>query len=148
VREKDRIIQYSYEGEKLNGTLEIELLLDEKPSSTSEITFKTASGNYISRSYSCFHALQELRRQLEVKGIKLYCNGASKNVYPSGMMYDMGGFDIAYRLPDGWHANLQDVINIFEFDEDQFIECTVDEQEEYYEMWRRSSRKRRSDESL
>lgn len=95
--------------------------------------------------YDYFSALQQIRIDLEAIKINVLCNGASLDVYPSGMMRDMGGALKAYRLKRGLHAHLSDVVDIFEFDENNFIICTVSEQNEFYEKWKESKKVRRGD---
>ena len=82
-----------------------------------------------------FSALSLIRRELETQGIILICNGASKDVFPSPMIRDMGDGDQAYRLKIGFPAKMADVVNIFDVDKDNFIASTVDEQENHYKDW-------------
>jgi len=82
-----------------------------------------------------FSALCLIRKELEKENIHVICNGASKDVFPSPMIRDMGDGDQAYRLTLGKPANMDDLVNIFEVDRANYIESSVDEQEQYYETW-------------
>jgi hypothetical protein len=81
-----------------------------------------------------FHAMQEIRLQLETDGIFLNCYGASKNVYPSPMSIDMGGGHKAYRLVLGEHGKTNGLVSIFASGEDVML-STVAEQEQFYQDW-------------
>ena len=81
-----------------------------------------------------FHAMQQIRLQLEKDGIYLYCYGASKNVYPSAMSIDMGAGQKAYRLAIGEHAKISSLVSIFDSGDD-IVLSTVAEQEQYYRDW-------------
>jgi len=88
-----------------------------------------------------FLALILIRKDLEKEGIQLICNGASVDVFPSRMMRDMGG-EKAYRLKIGSPAKMADVVDIFDVDREAFIPGTVAEQEQYYELWVQTKKKR------
>ncbi len=81
-----------------------------------------------------FHAMQEIRLQLEKDGIFLNCYGASRNVYPSGMAIDMGQGLKAYRLKIGEHGERSSLVSIFASGEDVIL-STVAEQEQFYQDW-------------
>ncbi|MTI30959.1 hypothetical protein [Xanthovirga aplysinae] len=89
--------------------------------------------NQVVEDYFTF--LCRIRESLEKDGVSVICNGASKDVYPSPMMRDMGDGDQAYRLKIGVPAKMTDVVNIFEVDKDNFISSTVSEQKEFYNEW-------------
>lgn len=88
-----------------------------------------------------FDILQELRQSKDLKGYDLLCNGTSLDVYPSAMQLDMGGGEQAYRLRFGFHSTLTDIVNIMEFDEENYINSTVLNQKEYYDRWVLSKKK-------
>lgn len=108
-----------------------------------ELLFSYHLGEKCIQSDNYFSALQRIRQALEEEGITILCNGSSTNVYPSGMMLDMGNGEKAYRMREGFHATLNDVVNIFEFDEKEFVKGTVQDQEEYFNTWRSSKKRRR-----
>jgi len=91
-------------------------------------------GNY-------FQVLNSLRKRLNSRGVFLLCNGTSVNVYPSTMQFDMGGGEKAYRLRMGCHAQLTDIVEIFDYDRDEFEEGSIEEQTEFYEKWILSKKK-------
>src|SRR5258706_3536641 len=64
-----------------------------------------------------FGALKRVRLELEKDGLLLHCFGASKNVHQSGMQASMGPGILAYRLTLGRQALSEDVVNIFDSDE-------------------------------
>mgnify|MGYP001240509007 CR=1 FL=1 len=107
-----------------------------------ELVFDYHLGKEYSQSDNYFSALQKIRKILEEEGITILCNGSSTNVYPSGMMLDMGHGTKAYRLREGFHATLKDAVDIFDYDEMEFIRGTVQEQEEYFNTWRLSKKRR------
>lgn len=81
-----------------------------------------------------FFALQNLRIDLETKGIKLAILGCCRNIYPSPMMSSMGDGTLAYRLTPAQQALRKDVVNIFDPCEVDMI-ATVAEQNAFYESW-------------
>src|SRR5580765_7203016 len=81
-----------------------------------------------------FHAMQEIRLQLEKDGIYLNCYGASRNVYPSAMSIDMGAGRKAYRHTIGEHAKISSLVSIFDSGDDVVL-STVAEQEQFYRDW-------------
>lgn len=103
--------------------VELEIIIDEKSISC--------------KSENFFSALQEIRKELEGKGIQILCNGASENVYPSAIQLSMGYGDKAYKLNLGQQARSIDIVDIFNCDTDlKFV--SRDEQMNYYERWIRS----------
>ena len=84
-----------------------------------------------------FDALAEMRRKLERQGFRPKCLGATRNVYPSPMIKDMGCGEKAYRLKLGCPAKMEDIVSIFaiELSNDP---VSVEEQEEFYRLWLKS----------
>jgi hypothetical protein len=81
-----------------------------------------------------FEALCLIRVQLEPKGLRPVCYGASKNVYPSGMARDMGSGLKAYRTRTGERARQSDLVRIFDTGPD--VEpVSVEEQRAYHDQW-------------
>tara|TARA_Y100000768_G_scaffold377934_1_gene351748 strand:+ start:259 stop:501 length:243 start_codon:yes stop_codon:yes gene_type:complete len=76
--------------------------------------------------------LCKVRKALETKGLKICCKGSRKDVYPFGRM--LVGFN-AYLLRKGERATNNDILNIFEDEDDFSTLSTVAEQENYYEEW-------------
>ncbi|WP_446469783.1 hypothetical protein [Xenorhabdus stockiae] len=85
--------------------------------------------------FSCFI---DLRNQL--KDIVFLCKGAKINVYPSGMMIDMGLGKVAYENTLGQRATSEDTVHIFDF-EDKDIDVTPEEQRKFHYQWLESLEK-------
>ena len=94
---------------------------------------------YFSKSDNIFDSVVELRKKLELNNIYLLCNASVINVYSSGMQKEFGGTK-AYKLQMGKQATLNDVVDIFDYDNGLKI-GSVKEQEEFYENWIESLRK-------
>jgi hypothetical protein len=87
-----------------------------------------------------FSAMTAIRRRLEVDGRLLCCNGAGRNVYPSGMGLSMSLGALAYKHRLGERPTERDQVSIFDVDDD--IEpSTVDEQDRFIEEWKASLRR-------
>ena len=84
-----------------------------------------------------FDALCNVRRVLEKNGALLNCYGASLNVFPSGMSWDMGRGLKAYELTIGQGGRMQDLVRIFDTGPD-VQPATVAAQREYFDAWTRS----------
>ena len=83
-----------------------------------------------------FEALCRLREQLASQGLSPLCYGASRNVYPSGMLRDMGNALRAYRLRIGERGNAG-IVGIFDAGDDLDI-VTVEKQRQFHEEWLQS----------
>ncbi|RON57281.1 hypothetical protein [Pseudomonas frederiksbergensis] len=66
--------------------------------------------------------------------IKFLCKGAKLNVYPSRMCSQMAGGIVAYELQMGRTSELEDIVNIFDF-ENTDITDKIEKQREFYERW-------------
>lgn len=99
-----------------------------------EIDIDGKNYSYIS-SFDLFDGLGNLRKKLDIDGIRLMCNGAALNVYPSAMQRDMAQGEVCY-----WHeigiCNPK-TINIFESNVN-IIYASIDEQKEYRDRWMKS----------
>ena len=100
-----------------------------------EINLKIEIKNviYFSKGDNIFDSIVELRKKLESKDIYLLCNASVVNIYPSPMQKDFGGTK-AYKLQMGKQATLNDIVDIFDYDNELKI-GSVKEQEEFYESW-------------
>jgi hypothetical protein len=87
-----------------------------------------------------FAALCTIRKQLESVELQPLCYGASRNVFPSRMSRDMGGGLKAYQLKRGNHAQMKDLVFIFDSGPD-IDPASVAEQEAYYNQWLESLRR-------
>ncbi len=81
-----------------------------------------------------FETLNALREELEKKNIKLLCKGCCKNVYPSGMLLNMGAGRKAYTLIYGKQAKMDSLVDIFDSCSIEEY-ATIEQQLEYFENW-------------
>ena len=88
---------------------------------------------YFSKSDNIFDSVVELRKKLELNNIYLLCNASVVNIYPSLMQKEFGGTK-AYKLQMGKQATLNDIVDIFDYDNELKI-GSVKEQEEFFESW-------------
>jgi hypothetical protein len=61
-----------------------------------------------------FAALEAIRLQLEPSGLRVCCQGARPDVFPSGMARQMAGGRRAYRLRPGQRPSGDDLVDIFD----------------------------------
>lgn len=97
--------------------------------------------NFDAESSDYFSALVYIRNKYP--NYIFLCKGAKKNVYPSGMSRDMGGGVIAYELTLGKRAEIKDMVNIFDYDDDN-VDCTPQQQQEFFNQWLISIRESKS----
>ena len=88
-----------------------------------------------------FEALIKIRKELEKKDIKLLCKGCCRNVYPSGMILEMGYGRKAYTLTMGKQAEIKSLVDIFENCQEEEY-ASVDEQYNYFDKWCNSIRRK------
>ena len=81
-----------------------------------------------------FQALCDVRGLLAEDSLIPFCYGASLNVYPSPMARDMGQGLKAYRMTEGRHARMDDLVEIFAEGPD-VIPASVSAQEQFYRDW-------------
>ena len=92
-----------------------------------------------------FAALAAARRELEVQGVKLACNGARLDVWPSGMLRQAGYGRRAYVLTMPPSTSRPSTVDIFEPAPKSSTLATVDEQREWFgRYWDSVTRKGRS----
>lgn len=101
------------------------------------LILRSPLGEFAGSEWNYFHALCQIRRQLEEAGWRPVCYGSGRNVYPSGMCCDMGQGLQAYRLKLGRHAILEDLVPIFDSGPD-VLPVSVEEQERFREDWLQS----------
>ena len=87
-----------------------------------------------SAAYDFFEAFCGIRDQLSVHDFYPLCYGASRCVYPSGMLRDMGSGLAAYKLQMGQPVRSQDVVYIFETGPDVEV-ATVAAQKAFWSQW-------------
>jgi hypothetical protein len=115
-----------------------------------------AEDNYESRAFVCvtlggkserkaafdfYTAFQRARHVFESEGCRFLCYGASLNVWPSGMVRDMGMGRTAYKLQRDRDTTLDDLVPIFESGDD-VVPSTVEEQCAYANAWYENSPQR------
>ncbi|WP_122434464.1 hypothetical protein [Pseudomonas viridiflava] len=84
--------------------------------------------------FSCFIKLRQ-----ELPEIKFLCKGAKRNVHPSRMSSQMSAGLMAYKLETGKQARRENLVNIFDYEEESLTnEPTT--QSEYYKNWLESLR--------
>jgi hypothetical protein len=85
-------------------------------------------------AFDFYSAFQRARRSFETEGFRFLCYGASLNVWPSGMVRDMGMGRKGYKLHKGRDTTFDDLVPIFESGND-VIPSTVEEQCAYANAW-------------
>ncbi|MFF5228332.1 hypothetical protein [Dactylosporangium sp. NPDC000521] len=85
-----------------------------------------------------FHALTALRLQVESDGIRLCCNGARRDVYPSPMALDMARGEIAYLLRRGRRPSVPGSFVATLDPADCADVVTVEEQRAWHEDWQKT----------
>lgn len=73
----------------------------------------------------------------ELPHIKFLCKGAKLNVTPSRMCSQMSGGAVAYELSMGKPATFDDIVHIFDYEEEN-ISKNLQEQREFYKIWLQS----------
>lgn len=121
-QEKDALIELT----ENEDTVEIKFSLE-------ELVLEKEGENY-------FETLIELRQELEKINIKLLCKGCCKNVYPSGMLLNMGAGRKAYTLICGEQAKMNSLVDIFDSCSIEEY-ATIEQQSEYFENWTMSLRR-------
>jgi len=111
---------------------------------------RAATVNYGPREDECHLELNlddgrvlsaSIRRELEAEGIVVCCQGARKDVWPSGMARDMAAGLQAYVLTIGRTPLRHELVAIFD-PADRKLIGTVAEQERYFKLWWSSPRAR------
>ncbi|VVQ28226.1 hypothetical protein PS943_00771 [Pseudomonas fluorescens] len=65
---------------------------------------------------------------------KFLCKGAKLNVYPSRMSSQMSAGVVAYELHMGKPAESEDIVNIFDYEENDITQ-DIQQQRDYYNRW-------------
>ena len=92
-------------------------------------------------AFDFFSAFQVARRSFEAEGFRFLRYGASLNVWPSGMLRDMGVGSKGYKLIEGRNTTFDDLVSIFDSGDD-VIPSTVEEQLAYAKAWHRDGQHR------
>nr|WP_064118668.1 hypothetical protein [Pseudomonas fluorescens] len=109
---------------------DIELICDSTKISITLNLEKNHSKTYTDKDfYRCFGQLRNDNRD-----IKFLCKGSKINVHPSSMSSQMSLGLKAYELALGIEPSLEDIVFIFDF-EDENITNNPEEQREFYLKW-------------
>jgi len=81
-----------------------------------------------------FTSLLQIRRELEPAGIRILCQGARRDVWPSGMAIDMSAGLKAYVLERGQHDSRPALVDVFDPADDAEVGSIAD-QEAYRDAW-------------
>jgi hypothetical protein len=65
---------------------------------------------------------------------KFLCKGSKLNVHPSRMSSQMSGGVVAYELHMGKPTETEDVVNIFDYEEND-ITHDIQQQKDFYKRW-------------
>jgi hypothetical protein len=122
-----------------------ELITIEQNGSVGSITITIATGSICKISFQSvvyeatdlFCALMLLRAKLEESHRLIACNGARRDVFPSGMAREMSCGRKAYILKPGVRPKREDLIDIFDRADADVI-ASVNEQKIYFERWVKS----------
>jgi hypothetical protein len=74
-----------------------------------------------------FECLVEIRKQLELEGGLVCCEGARRDVFPSGMARQMGGARHAYRLVPDQLTGTRTLVDIFAATDCQAVATVPDQ---------------------
>lgn len=110
------------------------MLFEDEEREIYQIKLQAVDETIMGQGDNLYDALLEVRKMLESKGCRLRCAGASLNVYPSGMSKNMGDGRMAYKLTMGRKATRVDLVDIFS-DINEYIDSTVEQQQEFYGKW-------------
>src|SRR5688500_18815216 len=98
------------------------------------LTLEMGSERLRAQESDYFEALAKIREELERRGLRPVCYGASRNVFPSGMARDMGAGLKAYKMTLGQPARTKDLVGIFDNGPD-VDPVSVEEQERFHRGW-------------
>lgn len=106
------------------------LLCDLKNTTITFIMTDTYSRPYAGHNF--YHCLGEIRK--EHKDIDFLCKGAKINVHPSSMSSQMTQGVKAYELTMGRNATWSDVVNIFDYEENNLTN-DPEVQKQFFKRW-------------
>jgi hypothetical protein len=98
------------------------------------LTLEMESERLRAQESDYFGALAKIREELDRRGLRPVCYGASRNVFPSGMARDMGAGLKAYKMTLGQPALTKDLVGIFDNGPD-VDPVSVEEQERFHRSW-------------
>jgi hypothetical protein len=117
----------------IHGTF---LLWNEVPNNRKlgRIVFRLKDSEFSASNVSFFHALRDIRLELEKENLLLKCYGSSRQVWPSGMGLSMTRGEKSYRHYFGKKGDIKDVVSIFDSGSD-VDPCTFEEQRQFHQQW-------------
>jgi hypothetical protein len=118
-----------------NETKECQLTLLKLGTKDYQLELEIDSLNYKAINTFPFIGLQMIRKNLEKTEYKLLCKGSRFNVYPSGSL--LRG-KMAYALTLGRSPERNEMVIIFDEESDINSIATVDEQNKFYDNWKKS----------
>jgi hypothetical protein len=138
-REPDRTRSFSRavdlidsSGQRIGATLRCESHYGERGSRNCIIYLQSQRHHAKGEGPDHFEAFCRVREALEPHGVRPFCYGASRNVFPSGMARDMGEGVKAYKTQIGRRGG--ELVSIFESGSD--VEpVTVQEQAAFHDAW-------------
>ena len=101
------------------------------------IVLRFLDREFTKSNVSIFHALRDIRLELEAKKLFLKCYGSSRHVWPSGMGLSMARGEKAYRTFLAKKGDIKDIVSIFDTGSD-VDPCTCEEQSLFHQQWLRS----------
>ncbi len=102
---------------------------------SAHIKLKFSEAENFARTYTAedmYICLEKVRT--DFPHIHFLCKGAKINVRPSSMASQMSGGMVAYELTLGKHAAREDLVHIFDY-EDQNLTNDPEEQRKFYRKW-------------
>ena len=112
----------------------IKFMLDKKDGNHVNLSWAINDLNGEATGDDYFDCLLEIRESFEKTNMKILCNGARYDVYPSRMSRQMGKGIKAYVMIKGKQAMEDSLVDIFE-SADLVKIGTVQQQRDYYNAW-------------
>lgn len=122
------------QGDSSSGTVRIKISMHPTCCIT---TLASGEESVIYKADDLFAALVKLRLDLESRHVFVACNGARKDVFPSGMAREMSRGRKAYVLKLGLRPDRDEVVDIFDAASPEQL-GSVKEQQDYFIAWRES----------
>jgi hypothetical protein len=85
-----------------------------------------------------FEALASVRRDLEIYGVVLACNGSRRDVFPSPMLRQASAGRFAYELTIPRSVARPAAVDIFAPAPESAVLASVDDQRAWFDRWRES----------
>jgi hypothetical protein len=98
------------------------------------IVLRFLDREFTKSNVSIFHALRDIRLELERENVFLQCYGSSRHVWPSGMGLSMARGEKAYRTFLTKKGDIKDIVSIFDTGPDVYP-CKWEEQCQFHQKW-------------